>query len=84
VFLAIASPVVLLLHYLKHPTLERPAAVAVIVMALAFKVYLVLTPPLVVLVGYGLDWCAPPPYHPTRPLARRMDTSANHHSIWHF
>lgn len=37
--LAIAASVALLLHYLKHPTLERPAAVAVIVMAVAFKIY---------------------------------------------
>jgi hypothetical protein len=37
--LAIAASVVLLLHYLKHPTLERPAAVAVIIMAVAFKIY---------------------------------------------
>ena len=39
VFLAIAAPVVLLLHHLGQPTLERPAAVAVIVMAVAFKIY---------------------------------------------
>jgi hypothetical protein len=39
VFLAIAAPVVLLLHYLGQPTLERPAAVAVIVMAVALKIY---------------------------------------------
>lgn len=39
VFLAVAAPVVLLLHYLGRPTLERPAAVAVIVMAVALKIY---------------------------------------------
>jgi hypothetical protein len=84
VFLAIAAPVVLLLHHLGLPTLERPAAVAVIVMAVAFKIYWYLHRRWWFWLAMVLIGALHVPIILPSPLARRMGTSANNHSICDF